>query len=313
MSFLTNLKYDSVVITGPTATGKSAAAIDVVNNFASKSIKSAIINADSKQIYASVPIITAQPNCHDLKACQHYLYGFYTNKEALQHRYSVAKWFFAVKDLCLSLKLQGIVPIIVGGSGFYIEALTQGLQNLPELNLEHQLKASNALRDMGHQALLDHVKTLDQSTPSDPYRLVKNYAYLLQFNRSISSYFNEPRHQAGLSPLKIALLPPRELIYKECNQRLDKMLQDGLLQEVKAIIDGEAEVCDAIKTTSGFCHIEAYLKGNITLDECMEKSKQDTRNYAKRQTTWIKNRLADKNFTICPSKQELCKLVLHCF
>ncbi len=308
-----HLKYDSFVITGPTATGKSAVALDIAKDLALKSIQSVIINADSKQIYASVPIITAQPTSQDLKICQHYLYGFYTNKEALQHRYSVAKWFFTIKDLCFNFTKQGILPIIVGGSGFYIEALTEGLQNLPELSLESQLKAGNALKDMGHEALFDHVKTIDPNTPSDPYRLVKNYAYLMQFSRSISSYFNEPRQQTGLIPLKFALIPPRELIYKECDQRLDQMLKDGLLHEVQSVVDKEAEICDAIKTASGFCHIHAYLKGEVSLVHAMEKSKQDTRNYAKRQTTWIKNRLAKKNFIICNSKQELRDIALYHF
>ena len=106
--------------------------------------------------------------------------------------------------------------------------------------------------------------------------------------------------------------PPRET-HKSKAKRFDQMLKDGLLQEVQDIVSNEAEICDAIKTTSGFCHIEDYLKGNTTLAAAIDKGKQDTRNYAKRQTTWIKNRLANKNFIICESKQELYDIALYHF
>ena len=310
---LANLGFDSIVITGPTASGKSDVAIKLTYLLKQKGIECFIINADSKQIYKEVPIITAQPSKADLQNAPHLLYGFYTNKDAIEQRYSVAKWFYTVKHEVENLIAQKKMPIIVGGSGFYIEALVKGLSKIPSLDPLTAKISEDLFDSLGYETFLQKVLQLDPLTPRDPQRLKKNYSYITQYHKPLRLLDDGSREIIALNPIKFVLIPPREIIYKECDSRFDDMCKDGVIEEVEDLIKQEESIADAIFTTSGFKYIAEFLNGKITKQIMLEKSKQETRNYAKRQSTWFNNRFKDCGFIFAKSKNEIinCKSFLN--
>lgn len=277
-----------LIITGPTASGKSDVALKIAMRR-----NAVIINADSIQVYKEIPILSAQPSISDMREASHVLYGFLSNSDALTKRFCLAHWVgLAVNEIHKALN-EGVVPIVVGGTGMYIKALTDGFCEIPPVPDDFYVQN----QDIPKEEIVDFVRGHDLDAPLDTQRLMRNYALIKLYGNPLKFYISKgnKRFFDSCDFVKTVLLPPREEIYKTCNSRFLDMLEGGAIEEVKRLAN-ETEISTAIGKATGFGEILSYLKGSSDAQTMIAKSQQSTRNYAKRQTTWVCNQFGDFKF-----------------
>jgi len=271
-----------VVISGPTASKKSALALDLAQN---KDI--AIINADSLQIYAGLPILSSQPTQDEQKQVEHFLYSHLKPHESC----SVALWLNLVKEIVEKIADKKL-PVIVGGSGMYISKLIEGISEIPEISNANKDKARQLYEELGH----DEFKKFTNGQAIDKQRLIREYEVFLQSGKAISFWQNNHKKILPNSEfLHINLNPPREKLYQNCNLRFEIMLKNGALEEVKNLANQGISDDLPITKTIGFYEIRDFLDGKISEEKMLEIASQKTRNYAKRQLTWFRHQLPQKH------------------
>lgn len=266
------------LIIGATASGKSALGMQIA-----RKISGGIVNIDSMQIYNSVPIITAQPTVKDMQEIPHFLYGFAQNNE----HFSFGKWLAVFKKVLLKVQNQGLQPIIIGGTMMYAYMLLNGYSPIPEIPNSVRINAGKIYEEIGHEEFLKMVQNLDNSTPKDRQRLVYNYCLLKETGNSLEFYSKLPQIKV-FQKNEIEVIAPTKTrleIYHTCNSRFLEMIENGLLEEVRATMN---EDCTQIQRATGFKNVVSYLNGKISKEEMVEKSQQETRNYAKKQIIWLR-------------------------
>lgn len=279
-----------VVIGGPTASGKSALALALAER-----LPGAVINADSMQIYAGLPILTAAPGPDDRARAPHLLYG--TVDPAT--RMSVAGW----RDLALhavrDVHAGGRVPIVVGGTGLYLRALMEGLASIPPLPEAVRAAALGLIGKVGSAELHARLAVRDPATaarlsPGDTTRVLRAWEVLEGTGRSITEWQAEGGEGAppDMDFLVFVVEPPRTRLYAACDARFRAMMDAGALDEVRALsARGLSPDLPAMKAL-GVPQLRDHLAGRLDLAAAVEKAMQLTRNYAKRQSTWFRNQLA---------------------
>ncbi|PKQ11081.1 MAG: tRNA (adenosine(37)-N6)-dimethylallyltransferase MiaA [Alphaproteobacteria bacterium HGW-Alphaproteobacteria-1] len=272
-----------VLIAGPTASGKSALAMELV-----RAQGGVIVNADALQVYANWRVLSARPTAQEEAAIPHRLYGHV----APEQDYSVGHWLREVRALLET----GVRPVIVGGTGLYFSALTEGLAEIPETPPEIRVKADGLLASRGLGALLD---MLDPATraridPANPRRVQRAWEVQAATGRGLAAW--QDATPPPLLPLAkaTALLvdAPREWLNPRIERRFDAMLAGGALEEARANLsrwDAARPAAQAI----GAPELIAHLRGAVTLDEARSAAIAATRQYAKRQRTWFRARMAD--------------------
>lgn len=284
------------VIIGPTASGKSAAAIDEALEE-----NGVIINADSMQVYDALPILTARPTDEEQSIVPHELYAVIDPTE----KCTAERWR-EMATSCIEKALKnGQTPMIVGGTGFYIKSLMEGLAPVPDIPQEIKETARQTQQDMGNPDFHAHLATLDpamaeQLAPNDSQRLIRAYEVIKATGKSLSEWQKMPHE--GCPPdnwefdIRV-IMPERSELHDRINKRLEIMMNMGALDEIKELsarVDkGEIPLDTGVIVAHGFRPFRAYLNDEITYEEAAEKTKAETRQYAKRQTTWIKHQLAD--------------------
>ena len=271
------------LIIGPTASGKSALGIEIA-----RKINGAVIIIDSMQIYKSIPIITAQPNLEDLANIPHKLYGFAQN----DYNLSFGKWIQMMELEVQNARNEGFVPIIVGGTMMYAYMLLNGFSPIPEIDDSIRNGVNKHYDQIGHDEFLDITQKMDDKTPNDKQRLIYNHCLILQTGRSLAQYSLLPQKKMFEGEIEV-IIPKktRKEVYDVCNSRFLDMINDGLFDEVKSVM----EFADLpIKRATGFCYIARYLNGEMSFGEMVEKSQQETRNYAKKQIMWLR-KMAKEN------------------
>lgn len=281
-------KLTPLIIAGPTAAGKSSLALQIAGEMGGE-----IINADSKQIYVDVPIITAQPSVSYQALCPHHLYGHHAGSEP----YSVGKWLEELNPVLISVWERGHKPIIVGGTGMYLQALIEGIAPIPNIDACFVEQAKERFEVMGKDKLANWLtETSPEHTGTvylqDPQRLIRASSVFLATGRSIVSWQKEPKIKLlPMAPEFKLTAPIREDLYSRIDQRVLSMIEAGAVKEVETLLTritlNEAPVWKII----GVGELAAYLQEKITLDQAISKIQQHTRNYAKRQMTWFRNRL----------------------
>jgi len=281
------------VIGGPTASGKSAHAMALAEKH-----DGIIINADSMQVYDDLPLLTAQPPEADKAQAPHEFYGYLHPNEDC----SAGNWKETVEPRIGEILESGKTPIIVGGSGLYINALVYGLSPIPDIPDDVRQAASAKQKELGNPAFHSELKKRDpvMAERLDEYntaRLVRAWEVLEFSGKSLSEWQNLPL--AG--PPKewefdiTLVMPEREVLYDRCNRRLEWMIDNGALEEVEAfnnrIEKGEVKPNALLCHALGFRPLTAYLKGEMNKEDAIEKTQRDTRKYAKRQTTWFRNQI----------------------
>ncbi len=240
------------------------------------------------QIYKSIPIITAQPSINDLAQVPHTLYGFAPN----DYNLSFGKWAKIMQIEVENAQNQGIVPIIVGGTMMYAYMLLNGFSPIPEISDKVRNSTHKLYEMIGHEEFLDITKKMDEYTPQDKQRLIYNHCLILQTGKSLAQHSLSP--QTKLFEGQIEVIVPkktRKQVYDICNSRFLDMIEDGLLDEVKSVM----EFADSpIKRATGFPYILQHFNGEIDYNQMVEKCQQETRNYAKKQIMWLR-KMANEN------------------
>ena len=269
-----------LIISGPTASGKSRLALDLAG---SKDI--AIINADSLQLYEGLPILSSQPSEAEKKIAPHFLYSYFKAQE----NSSVMDWLKLVMARIEQVKSEKKLPVIVGGSGMYISKLVEGISEMPAIAEEVKKAARELYEKIGQE---EFRQKFGEDKIIDKQRLIRAAEVFMQTGKSISTWQKEAKRTPFLEDfLHINLNPDREKLYQNCNSRFVEMLDCGAIDEVKNLV---AEDDCSITKTLGFHEIKNFLSGEITREKMIEIATQKTRNYAKRQLTWFRNQLPGK-------------------
>ncbi len=283
---------DAILLAGPTASGKSRLAIELARRHGG-----VVINADSMQVYGELRILTARPAVADERAVPHWLYGHVPAAT----RYSVGRWLVDVANVIAEARRAGRVPILVGGTGLYFKALTEGLTAVPAIPADVRAAVRASAEGVETPALHARLAAIDpqdaaEVRPSDRVRILRAMDVITATGRSLAAW-----RQAGEAPpliqparaLRIVLSPARALLHQRIAERAEQIVHHGGLGEVEALLglglDPDLPVMKAI----GVRELGAHLKGDISLDEAVAAIKTETRRYAKRQTTWFRNQMGD--------------------
>lgn len=280
-----NIKPKVVVICGPTASGKTALSIELA-----KKINGEIISCDSMQIYKDMNIGTAKPTKEEMQGIKHYLVDYVLPTK----RYSVADYKRDAEKSIKKILEKGKVPIIVGGTGLYVDSLIYNIE-YPEIKFDEQYreKLEKEVEEKGLENLYKEAKKIDpiaveKISKTDKKRLLRileiyHATGKTKTEQEIISRRNEPEYDYKV----YALLWDREKLYDRINLRVDLMIKQGLIEEVKSILEKYNTFPTAMQGL-GYKEVVQYLNGELTKEEMIEKVKQETRRYAKRQMTWFR-------------------------
>ena len=287
------LQPNAILITGPTASGKSALALALAER-----LSGTVINADSMQVYRDLRVITARPTAEEKARAPHRLYGHVDAAE----NYSVGRWLADVQPVLDETRAAGRVPILVGGTGLYFKALTRGLSAVPPIPQDIRANVRARMEAEGPETLHAQLRVRDPSTqlkPADRTRIARALDVLEATGRPLADW-----HRDGLPPLldasaavKVFLAPERDDLRRRIDARFDTMLTEGALDEVRALAARKLDPLLPAMKAHGVPWLIRYLGGEIALTEAAEGAKNDTRRYTKRQFTWVRHQLPDWTWT----------------
>jgi tRNA dimethylallyltransferase len=270
-----------ITIVGPTAIGKTALSIQLANHF-----KSDILSCDSRQFYKEMTIGTAVPETDELAAAMHH---FIQNRSIFDD-YNVGEFERDALAKLDNLFLKNPIQIMVGGSGLYVDAVLKGLDYFPEVDKSIRVDLTKELELKGIKSLQEKLKVLDIETYNtiaidNPHRIMRALEICIGTNTPYSTFKNKPKTQRNFKSIKIGLTADRQLIYDRINQRVDLMIQNGLIEEAKALY--QHKNLNALQTV-GYKELFAYFDGEHTKEFAISEIKKNTRRFAKRQLTWFK-------------------------
>ena len=280
-----------VVIAGPTASGKTATAIKVA-----KTLGTEIISADSRQFYKELPIGTAAPTKDEQSEVQHHM----IHNLNVEDKYDVADYEQDVLNLLNQLFVNHDAVVLTGGSGLFIDAVCKGLDSIPDISEEVRNKVDELYKKGGLVALQNEVERLDPEYYSivdkyNPRRLQRAVEVCYQTGLTYSSFRKNTVKQRDFKIIKVALLWERSELINRINKRVDIMVNEGLVEEAKAMYP--KRYLNSLNTV-GYKEIFEHFDGKVSLDEAIENIKINTRQYAKRQMTWLRKNNDYKWFTI---------------
>jgi tRNA dimethylallyltransferase len=271
-----------IVICGPTAIGKTKFAIDLANEFGTE-----IISADSRQFFKELSIGTAKPNPSELKAAPHH----FVNNKSIVEEYNASDFEYEVLEFLNQFYKNKSTAIMCGGSGMYINAVCNGFDNeVPTADNKIREKLNNTLKKEGIESLQNQLKTLDPSFYAqvdlkNSNRLIRAIEVCLITGKPYSEIRKGIKKDRPFQIIKIGLELDRSKLYNRINQRVDIMMKEGLLNEIKSVEKFKEK--NALKTV-GYKELFNYLNGECSLEYAIEKIKTNSRRYAKRQMTWFK-------------------------
>mgnify|MGYP001307639426 CR=1 FL=1 len=284
-----------VLIGGPTGSGKSQLALALAREL-ERLGGATIINSDSMQVYRSLRILTARPSEDEVQMAPHRLYGIFAGCEQC----SAGRWReLAIQEIAMA-RDAGRLPIVVGGTGLYFQALTQGLAGVPNIPDNIRQKGRDRLAQLGNIKFYDELSNRDPISASrvqssDRQRMLRAWEVMEATGKSLvdwQSYGVQSNEE--ITPIaKIVLLPPRPSLYVKCNLRFKKMIAEGALEEVRQLLTEGIPQSHPLMKAVGVREIAWHLKGDTSLSEAITSGQQATRRYAKRQMTWARNRMAD--------------------
>ena len=270
-----------IVITGPTAVGKTDLGLDIAKFFGIP-----IINADSRQIYREIKIGTAAPTEEQLQQVRHYFVG----TQALTDYYSASIYEQEVMSLLDTLFQTSDYALLSGGSMMYIDALCNGIDDIPTVDDETRNTLKRRLAEEGLESLCEQLRVLDPEhyeivDKKNPRRVVHALEICLMTGRTYTSFRTNEHKERPFNIIKIGLTREREIIYERINRRVDIMMEQGFFDEARSVYP--LRHLNALNTV-GYKELFAYLDGTWSLDEAIERIKGNTRRYARKQLTWYK-------------------------
>ncbi len=278
-----------IVITGPTAVGKTALCLDIASHF-----NIPVINADSRQIYRELKIGTAAPTEQQLRQVRHYFVGILE----LDDYYSASIYEQQVLELLESQFAHSDYALLSGGSMMYIDAVCNGIDDIPTVDDDTRAMMKRRLAEEGLEALCEELRKLDPEhyaivDRKNPRRVVHALEICHMTGRTYTSFRTHSRKQRPFRVKKIGLNIERDALYDRINRRVDQMMADGLLEEARRLLPKRH--LNALNTV-GYKEMFTYIDGIWTLDEAVERMKGNTRRYARKQLTWFRNDLQVKWF-----------------
>ena len=280
------MKPKVIAVVGPTASGKTKMAIELA-----KELDGEIISADSRLVYKGFDIASAKPTVEEREGIPHYMIDIVEP----EFDYSVGNYYDDAKKIIFDIISRGKTPIVAGGTGLYIRILLEHY-NLPRVEANYNLREELDKKDK--EDLLKELETLDSVTferlkDANKRRIVRAIEVIKTLNKPISQIQIEKEPEFDVD-WRMPVLTSREDLYNRIDLRVDKMIEDGLIDETKFLLKKHGRIKNFV-CTIGYQEILAYLDGKWTLEEAVDKLKQHTRNYAKRQLTWFRK---NPNFEI---------------
>ena len=283
-----DFKSKIVLIYGPTASGKSSFAIKLA-----KKIKGEIVNADSMQVYKELKILTARPLKKDFQNIKHHLYGFQKSSKD----FSTGNWLKIVIKKIKDIQRRKKIPVLVGGTGLYFKALTQGLVEIPSIPFKFRNKIRTYQKSIGQEKFYKKLIKLDplilnSIKPTDVQRSIRAYEVKSFTKKSISLWYKNTKSKFNNRDFfKIYIDHPRSNLIEKISLRTNKMMDMGVISEVKRFLKLKISKNKSIFKAIGVSEIKDFIKKKISKDEVIEKISIKTRQYAKRQVTWAKGNM----------------------
>ena len=297
-----------ILLAGPTASGKSKLAIKLARHFIGE-----IINADSMQIYKEISILTSKPNSQDIKIIKHHLYGF----NSVKKKFSTGLWLEMVIKKIEEQWENGRMPIVVGGTGLYFKALTDGLVKIPDIPNNMRTQIRKLHKKIGQKKFFIQLIKLDPLAksfvlPSDTQRSMRAYEVKKFTNKSLFEFTKKTKSNFNSNVFKKLFINiPRELLHKKIEKRVEKMFNEGAVDEVKKFCKMKVNKELSSNKIIGIKEIKDYLRGKITLIKAKELIMQKTRQYAKRQFTWARGHMKSWETFYSPNINDLFKKAIN--
>ncbi|HSB59888.1 MAG TPA: tRNA (adenosine(37)-N6)-dimethylallyltransferase MiaA [Methyloceanibacter sp.] len=285
------MPVQAVLIAGPTASGKSGAALELACRFGGT-----VVNADSMQVYRELRVLTARPSESEETRAPHRLYGTVSAAESC----SVGRWLDDVASVLAEAQGEGRLPILVGGTGLYFKALTEGLAPVPDIPAEVRSywreEAANSSREALHQELAARDPAMAARLQlADPQRIVRALEVIDATGISLAEWQggNASPLLAPSDVLRLVIAPEREPLYAAIDARFDRMIEEGAIEEVRALLDLDLDPGLPAMRAHGVRELAAYLSGAVSREDAVAKAKTESRRYAKRQMTWLRRFMSD--------------------
>lgn len=270
-----------ISIVGPTAIGKTSLSIKLAQYF-----KTEIISADSRQFFKEMQIGTAAPTPTELAAAKHH----FIHHKSIHDDYNVGSFEKDAIQLLDKLFKKHKIVIMVGGSGLYVDAVTKGLDDFPDIDPKIREKLNDQLKSRGLEVLQEQLKELDFESYNsialdNPHRVIRALEVSLGTNKPYSSFLNKKKEKRNFKTISIGLTADRDIIYDRINQRVDLMIKEGLLDEVKSLL--LYQDLNALNTV-GYKELFKFFSNEWSLEFAISEIKKNTRRFAKRQLTWYR-------------------------
>jgi len=290
LAYAEDMKGKILLIAGPTASGKTALALR-----AARALDGEIVNADALQLYADLRVLSARPSDEEQGEVPHHLFGVADGADG----WSVGRWLRAASPLLADIRARGRTPVVVGGTGLYFKALTEGLAEVPPTPAAVRQSVTSMYDALGEDRFRDLLASADPDAArrieaGDRMRLSRAMEVLEATGRSLSAW------QADTAPAlertawrAVALIPDREALYARCDARFDAMLAAGALDEVRSLLAKGLDPDLPVMKAVGVRELARHLAGELTLEAAADLARQETRRYAKRQLTWLRNQTPD--------------------
>jgi tRNA dimethylallyltransferase len=303
------------LIAGPTASGKSDCAVALAQAIESAGCQAMVINADSAQVYADLAVLSARPSSEDMGGIDHRLFGVWDGAQAC----SAADWAVAARTEIDAAHEDGVVPILVGGTGLYIRTLLEGIAPVPPIDPE----VRGLVRAMPIEAAYAALQQEDPEraaalAPADSVRIARALEVVRSTGSTLASWQSRTTGGIGarVSVQAAILLPERQALYARCDNRFAGMIAGGAIDEVGRLLERDLDPDLPVMRAIGVPELSAYLRGELALDQAEARGAQATRNYAKRQFTWLRHQLDARWPRIAidnPSEDDLSETILRYF
>ena len=283
-----DLRSKIILLSGPTASGKSSLAIKIA-----KKINGEIINADSMQVYKQLKILSARPDPKQYQKIRHHLYGFHDVKK----NFSTGDWLKLVNKKIKNIQKRKRIPILVGGTGLYFKALTDGLVKIPKISLKLRNQIRNMQKKLGQKKFYEKLLKLDpplkgKINPTDSQRSIRAYEVKKFTKKSLYEWFrNTKSNFLETDFLKVYIDYPRQELIGRINLRTNEMIENGAIKEVKNFIKLKVRKDKSANKAIGVMEIKDFLNKEKDLEQIKEKIAIKTRQYAKRQSTWARGNM----------------------
>jgi len=297
-----------ILLAGPTASGKSKLAIQVAEH-----INGEIVNADSMQIYKEISILTSKPTEKETKLINHHLYSF----NSVKKKFSTGHWLEVTIKKIEELWKNEKIPIIVGGTGLYFKALTDGLVKIPEIPDKIRTEVRTLHKKLGQKEFYNKLIKLDPLAkkfvlPSDAQRSMRVYEVKMFINKSLFELIKETKSNYNQNIFKkIFINIPREELSRNIDKRVEKMFKDGAIDEVKKFLKMKVYRELSSNKIIGIKEIKEHLRGKITITAAKDLIAQKTRQYAKRQFTWARGHMKSWEMIYSPNINDLLKKAIN--